>query len=411
MRFVVAAAIKDVRRRFADPAALAIWIGIPLLLGGLMSVIASGGGPPRARILLVDQDGTFVSRLLLNAGGPPAGSSLFDFEEVNLEDGRRRIAEGDATALLVVPQGFQDSVLRDRPSTIELVTNPAERILPGMAEEALDMLVEGVFYLQQLFGPTIRQIVDGPSSGSGSPSNAEVAALSIEINERLGALQGVLIPPAIQLEVKVEGPQDGEQLSFGQLFLPGILFMSFLFVAQGMSSDVWDEKARGTLRRALTTPQSASRLLAGKLAAGIVLMTVIGLGGLMSAIVFFDISWTRVPLATMWCAFAGATLIALMTLLQTLAGSQRGAEMLATLVVLPLMMLGGSFFPFEAMPAWMAAIGQWTPNGLAVVRLKELLYGHPSAEAMIVSALGIGIPGAIAFAVTARRLQGRFATS
>ena len=49
--------------------------------------------------------------------------------------------------------------------------------------------------------------------------------------------------------------------------------------------------------------------------------------------------------------------------------------MLASLMVFPLMMIGGSFFPFEAMPAWMAAVGRWTPNGQAVARLKDILDG------------------------------------
>jgi ABC-type multidrug transport system permease subunit len=219
----------------------------------------------------------------------------------------------------------------------------------------------------------------------------------------------VVIPPAIQVEVNVERPDGATQLNFAQLFLPGILFMSFLFIAQGMSVDIWEEKRRGTLCRTLTTPQSAYRLLAGKLAAGAVLMAAIGFVALLASIAFFDIGWRRVPLALVWCVFAGTTLIAFMMLLQTFAGGQRGGEMLSNLVVMPLMMIGGSFFPFEAMPAWMAAIGQWTPNGLAVLRLKDLLYGAPSTAALLVAVLGIGVPAVAAFALTGRRLGGRFA--
>ena len=85
MRFVLVAAAKDVRRRLADPAALAIWIGIPLVLAGMLSFIDNtGGGPPRASVLLVDQDNTTVSRLL-----PGARLLRIDrggFEPVRLED-------------------------------------------------------------------------------------------------------------------------------------------------------------------------------------------------------------------------------------------------------------------------------------------------------------------------------------
>ena len=47
------------------------------------------------------------------------------------------------------------------------------------------------------------------------------------------------------------------------------------------------------------------------------------------------------------------------------------------MIVFPLIMIGGSFFPFEVMPAWMARIGRWTPNGLASRNVKQILFGQP----------------------------------
>jgi ABC-type uncharacterized transport system permease subunit len=73
------------------------------------------------------------------------------------------------------------------------------------------------------------------------------------------------------------------------------------------------------------------------------------------------------------------------------------------------MMIGGSFVPFETMPAWMAAVGEWTPNGLGVARLKELLYGDVALRPMAVAVLGIGVPAALAFLFSGSRLRRRFA--
>ncbi len=407
MRYLFVAAVKDVRRRLADPAALAVWIGIPLLLSGLMSlVVGNGEVAPRARVLLVDQDNTLISALLATAAGR---ADVMDVQTVALDEGRRRIDDDEATALLIVPKGFQDTVLDQASTEIVLVTNPAERILPGIVEEALEIVVEGVFYAQQLFGPSLRRIAGGNTSGP--PSDADVAAISVEINQQIAGLQNVVIPPAITVKVVTETPQPqgGPSLSFGQLFVPGMLFMSFLFIATGMSTDIWEEQRLGTLRRALTTPQSAYSLLGGKLIAGIMLMTAIALVALGGAFVLFDIAWARMPAALAWCAFAGGALLALMTLLQMLASSQRGADMLSSTIVFPLMMLGGSFFPFEAMPGWMAAAGRWTPNGLAVVRLKDLLYGDVSLIPLLVAVAGIGLPAVAAFLLTGRRLRGKFA--
>jgi len=408
MRYLVVAAAKDIRRRLADPAALAFWIALPLLLGGLLGFVSDGGGgaPPRAVVLVADEDGTFVSGLLNTA---LARAPMLDPQPVALAEGRRRIDDGDATALLVVPAGFQQAVL-DGVSSAELtlVTNPAQQILPGIVEESLEIVVEGVFYAQQIFGATLSAIATGGTAGA--PSDADVAAVSVGINQQLARLRNVVIPPAIALTVVREAAeQAGPSFSFAQLLLPGMLLMSFLFIAGAMAGDIWEEQQMGTLRRALATPQSVYRLLAGKLVAGAVFMTVIGFVALAAGTVVYDIAWWRVPGALAWCVFTGCALLALLTLLNMFASTQRAADMLSSTIIFPLMMLGGSFVPFETMPNWMAALGQWTPNGLGVARLKDLLYGDIALAPIAVAVLGMGLPAAAAFVLAARRLRRKFA--
>ena len=403
MRFVYIATLKDLRRRLADPAALAIWIGIPLVLAGMLNFISgTGGDGPRAKLLIVDQDKTAVSGLIPAAARQ--GNAPIDAETVTLDEGRRLIDRGDASALLVIPAGFQSAVLGRGSANLQLVTNPAQRILPVMVQQPLEVVVDAAFYAQRLFGEPIRRIADGAAT-QGPPADADIAAIAVEINRQITALQGSLLPPVLSVTTKTISASATPPLNFGQLFLPGMLFMSFLFVAQGMSADVWDEKRQGTLRRLLTTPQTAARLLLAKLLAGLMIAAAIALIGLLAAVAWFGLAWWRLPMALVWCVYASGALVSLLTLLHTAAASSRGGELLSSVVVFPLMMLGGSFFPFEAMPAWMAAAGRWTPNGLAVARLKDLLYGDPSFSALGVAALGIGIPAALAFALARRRVR------
>jgi ABC-type uncharacterized transport system permease subunit len=73
------------------------------------------------------------------------------------------------------------------------------------------------------------------------------------------------------------------------------------------------------------------------------------------------------------------------------------------------MMLGGSFFPFEAMPRWMAAVGRWTPNGQAVARLKEILDGTASAAPLLLASAAMLVPAVLAVGFAAGRLRRRVA--
>jgi ABC-type multidrug transport system permease subunit len=71
-------------------------------------------------------------------------------------------------------------------------------------------------------------------------------------------------------------------------------------------------------------------------------------------------------------------------------------------------MLGGSFFPFEVMPDWMARIGKLTPNGWSLLRLREILDGKPNPGLMSVTALGLLGLGIVLFSLTLMRMS-RFA--
>lgn len=313
--------------------------------------------------------------------------------------------------MLVVPKGFGQALLDERPSELRLVTNPAQRLLPGIVQEGLEILVEAAFYAQRLFGEPLRQMA---AVGGEGPSNAEVAGIATAINERIQALDGVAFPPVLTVEVASadgEAAQASAAPNFGLLFVPGLLLMSVLFVAQGVSGDVWQEKRLGTLRRARALPESSAGWLAGKVLASTALVSAIAAVALVVAWTAFGVAASRVPLAWAWACFAGAALFCYFCLLQVLASSERGAQLLGTIVVFPLIMIGGSFFPFEAMPAWMAAVGAWTPNGLAVVRLQEILDGRAMPAPVLLSAAAIAGPALLAFWIAARRLAGRFPVS
>jgi ABC-type multidrug transport system permease subunit len=85
--------------------------------------------------------------------------------------------------------------------------------------------------------------------------------------------------------------------------------------------------------------------------------------------------------------------------------------MLSFSVLFPLFMLGGSLFPSEAMPAWMAAIGRWTPNGWAVEQLKAILIGRTAPTPHGLAFLVVTIVASLLLIVTAARVRRVFVRS
>src|SRR5262249_11509789 len=152
--------------------------------------------------------------------------------------------------------------------------------------------------------------------------------------------------------------------------------------AQGLADDVWHEKSLGLLRRASIAPDRTLAWLAGKLGAAWVLMLAIaGLAGLLGAFAF-DVAPALALLAASWASAVGVLLTLLMFAIASLAKSHRASGLITNLVLFPMLMLGGSFFPFEAMPGWIRAVGRWTPNGWGMNVLKTILASEATASSM-----------------------------
>ncbi len=240
--FIVAR--KDVLRHLKDPMALIFWVAIPLVVGVLMIQAVGGkqGPAPQVHLLVADEDDSMGSRFLLSALGQSRAAEFIRTEKVDRSTGRRHLEDGGGSALLVIPKGFAEAVLREQPTRLTLLTNPAQRILPGIAEQLLRSLAEGVFYLHRLIGPQLREIVQGP------PSDGDIARVSITINQTIRSLGQYLFPPAIQLESTIVSQSASNRrtsIPFAAVFFPGIVLMALLFAAQGLSTDIWRERDAG----------------------------------------------------------------------------------------------------------------------------------------------------------------------
>ncbi len=414
MAFLRVALRKDFRRRLGDPAGILLWIGIPLLIGGLMSLAMGGLGSersPRAHLLVADLDHSPVSGFLVGALGQDRVADFLRTESVSEAEGRTRMAAGEASGLLVIPEGFGAAFLEGTPSTLELLTNPAESILPRILRGMLETAVDAAFYVQQFFGDLLQGLSADSVHGSDSFTDAKVAGLAMNVNQRIRQLGDWLFPPVIQLHTEVlDGTGDeGNPPSFGARMLPGVLFMMLLFVAQGISEELWRERELGTLARTLAAPVGTSEFLLAKILHGGCWSLLLSALGLLLGVALFGFSLARLPLAILWAGVVGAVLTAFFLLLQTLSGSRRGASILGTVLVFPLMMLGGAFFPFSVMPGWMAAVGRLTPNGAGLLVFQGLLTPDSSSSFSVSSVLVLLLCGLLATWLTRHRLRRGFA--
>lgn len=405
MRIALLCARKDLLRMARDPVALGVWLGMPVLVAvALLALFGREAPRPHGVLFIADQDGTSLSSLVARAYTQGELGQMIAARAVSVEEGRRRMQAGEGSALLVIPKGFAIAVFGGGRATLELVTNPSQAILPGMLEEITEILADGAWYVQQLVGEDLRRM----SELSGRPPDTMIAGFSLRIAHLIDRVGGYVDPPVIDVVRDAPPSEAAGTVPVTSLMFPSMVSMAVLFLAYGYAGDIWREKLAGTLRRTVVTPVSMNQWLGGKLLALGALFGCVGLAALAVAKFALNAAAHHGALVVCWVVVAGLGMHLLMLLLQIAAGDVRTAHVTANITVMTLAMLGGSFFPFEMMPAWLARIGRWTPNGWALVKLRGMLDGSADA-AGIAAAFGIAAAvSGLLFWWVSRRLRNRF---
>lgn len=410
MSAIFAIVKNDLLQRVRDPLSFMIWIAIPLLVGGLITVMSGGaeGPKPTARLLLVNQDDSVVSQFLSGAFSADALAGLIKVENNSETEAREKMSAGKASAMLLIPAGFGSAVLREKPASLLLLTNPSQRILPGIIEGIVATFVEGIFYLHRIFGEEIKTI----EKMMAAPTQAEmledlqIADLSVAINHAVNDLAPYIFPPLIKVEQVVE-PESGtqeKQVNLGLLFFPGMLLMGLFFCAMALADEFWAERERGTLQRIVVGPLGLGQILLAKSLTAAVTLAAVAAIIMLIGFAYHGLAWSLVLPTLLWLIAGGLLLFAMMSALQIVAPSRKAASMLSTMLVFPLMMMGGSFFPLEIMPDWLASIGRFSPNGYVITRLQPYLNGSTGVWELVQGLLVITPPLIILMALVRIRL-------
>jgi len=373
--------LKDLRRDLRQPLGILLTLAFPLLFAGLLAVTFGGGDgpPPRVELLVQDLDDDLVSNAVLAAFGAEEMATHFDVRQVG-DDGPGRIERGEASALLRIPAGFTAAYLRGEPTALELVRNPAQGILPEVAEQISASLAEvlsaGSFVLREPLERLDRLRADPETAWSAS-SFTEVAASA---GGAIETASSRLFPPAITLEVGTlaapDGAGAGGNAGFGALFLsvlPGIAVFALFMIGDQVMRDILVEQDAGTLRRQLAGPLGAGTVVAGKVAHTAVVaclaLVILSLSGWLAAGRSIDaLGFAALALALIVAVTGTAALI------YGLARNQRQGATLASVVYMVFAFVGGSFIRTDGLPALLQRMAPFTPFHWANRGFETLLH-------------------------------------
>ena len=372
------------------------WLAIPMIIVFLMSLIAgSGGGQLTGRLLITDKDDSVVSQFLSGGFNQGPLAEIFTTEQVTEAQGQVMMDAGEASAWITIPEGFGEAFINNQASTLKLVKNPVQSILPQMVETSMELLVDAATYLQIIFADELAVLK--PMIEQTTFNDAELVALTLGIKQQVERLEDTLFPPQLELlEKQLEQAQaDSDQppMSFGLLMFPGAIFMALIFAANSLAVSIWDDASNGVIPRLASTPSALGGYFNGQV------LSTLGILGLLSTVLcvlgswYFALPVYQIPLMILWLVFSGLVIWMLFAALALLMPTSKVANITINATTFPLLMLGGSFFPMESMPPWLAQMGQFLPNGFLLNGLKDwTVRGEAPLDALL-------MPGLIGLAI------------
>ena len=358
---LLAVVLKDLRLIVRDRSAFAFLLVVPIVVLLVVAETQSGDGTKSIIFPVVNEDQGPIANQLIQVF-----RKYLQVRIVTRAAAQRLVAvENKAPAALILPAGMSKRYLTQKPSTIELFTDPAQW-------EALQAV------------RVIMLLADREAATLGDPFSQEL----LHLHER---------------------NITGERLSFSSLEqdLPVFSLMFVLLtLVFGVSIGLREEEVWRTNMRLSIAPMSWWAVLGGKLLARIIIGFVQLLILLLFAHFGFGLRLGSSPAAlVLVCAAIVFSMACFAVIVAACARTREQAIPVGMSVVFVLAALGGLWWPFSSQPSWMQTIGRgamttWSMFAIQDVMLRDKSLADVSREIVFLLSYGIA-----SFAVGLRLLR------
>ena len=375
--------IKDLKLVFRDRAALVFMLLAPFLLTIGMGFVTgrfsgSSSGLSDIPVVIVNLDQEQLGDALADVFSSQELADLMDPSESSDPAAARQLVDEDqASAVIIIPEGFTRSILpaqgtvfdqnftQPEPVKIEVYANPTRPtsagVVKAIVDEFLSRLEEGrIFGMTSIAGLMQAGLLDA----QGAEREARALFQNVEQTEST----------AITLKPNQEGAEavDFDILAY---MAPGMALLFLMYTVSYGGRSILAERSQGTLPRLLVSPTSTAQVLGGKVL-GIFFTGVAQVGILIVASsVLFGVKWGDAAgiLVLILAVVFGATGWGM--LITALARTPAQVGSIGSAIMLIFGILGGSFVDLEQMPSLVRTVSKITPNAWGLDGFTTLALG------------------------------------
>lgn len=197
-------------------------------------------------------------------------------------------------------------------------------------------------------------------------------------------------------------------MRYAEFLAPGLIVSTVMYTAtfEGAFGSYTRMTVQGTFEAMLATPVTIAELVAGEVLWGGIKSTF-GATAVLVVITAFGLVPSWLALLTLPLAFvAGLMFMAMALAVTALSKSYESFNYYFTLVVAPMFLFSGVFFPLDQAPRWASALAQVLPLTHVVAISRALVRGSPTAAIAAHAAVIAGVL-AVAYVVCARLMTRR----
>jgi ABC-2 type transport system permease protein len=170
-------------------------------------------------------------------------------------------------------------------------------------------------------------------------------------------------------------------VSYAEYFYPGVIALVLLFTAIFATISTIEDRKQGFLQGVLVAPIARTSIVMSQALGGTTLALMQGIIFLLLApIAGVALSLSAVAATIVIMALVAFALTNLGLIIAWRIDSTQGFHAIMNLILLPIWMLSGAFFPAAGAPGWLAWVMRLNPMTYGMAALRESLYlAHPGS--------------------------------
>lgn len=417
MRTIIRLIQKDIARFLNDKRAVILTFLVPMVLIIIFGNIFGGDGGTRgkASLILVNESNSIVAKLF--EAKLDSSKALYPVKKYIAENGKDSIKFDEAiakewvrtgriSAAVVMPKDFfedtssaikfkfyydpkneiesniiqgnmQQTIFTSLPRLIPILMQ--RKAMSYLGKDSTNKFVKGMGNIvHQYFGVS-------PDSFINRMTKIDSASLSQSSNDK--SSEASFVSNIIKF--------DSEQLVGKKITNPGLTrtvggwaMMFLLFSLTGAATSIFEEKNEGTLKRLLCMPVTRTHILWSKYIYSMLL-------GITQLLVMFIFSWALFDVQVfsnfgnlmIVIVASAAAAVSFGMLITSISKTLSQANGIATLLILVMSSLGGSWFPTSFLPDWMQVISKGTLTYWSMEGFLQVLWRNSSFSGIATNVL------------------------